>query len=155
MSHPSSAVPYASRAESNPLWALFRLGLILWASVTLLRHGLYWSGYFIGAYTSPLSRATEIRSIALAAIEIVLLTLILVAAIGSPRGTRRRFAVLGGLGGAFVFIVAIGALIDAYSGWTGPASTLRVGWSIVAKLQVTVIPLLCLIGLARGVGEPE
>lgn len=153
MSHSDSAVPYASTAQQpSPMWWLFRLGLILWASITLLRHGLYWTNLFStgGAFAG----GSAVRAVAFASIECILLILFLIAAIQSPRGTRSRFSVLGGLGGAFVAIVVIGALADSTSfGATTPSGALRLFWMLVAKLQVAIFPLLCLIGLMRGVSE--
>ncbi len=151
MPEPAQPVPYASPASSgSSLWKLFRLGLILWACVTLARHAFYWTnalgngGYSIG----PL---------AMACIECVLLILILLAALNSPRGTRNRFQVLGGLGGAFVAIVVIGALIDIFANdpfsIATPSAFLRVVWMFISRVQVAVFPLLCLIGLIQGVAD--
>lgn len=153
MSDPAPSVPYASAApQYNPIWNLFRLGLILWASVTLLRHGLYWTNLFASGV--GLSGGSSLRAIVFASIECILLFLFLIAAIQSPRGTRTRFSVLGGLGGAFVAIVVMGALADLPSfSMTTTSGLLRSLWSLIAKLQVAILPLLCLIGLMRGIAE--
>jgi hypothetical protein len=151
MPDPAPAVPYASPApRGSSIWRLFRLGLILWASVTLLRHAFYWANALgTGGYA--------MQGLVFAAIECVLLILILLAAMNSPRGIRDRFQVLGGLGGAFVAIVVIGAMIDILANdpfsMSTPSSVLRVGWLFLSRVQVAVFPLICLIGLVQGVED--
>lgn len=151
MSDPAQTVPYASPAPNgNSIWTLFRLGLILWSSITLARHAFYWTNALgTGGYS--------IGPLAMACIECVLLFLMLVAALNSPRGTRNRFHVLGGLGGAFVLVVVIGALIDIFANdpfsIATPSAFLRVVWMFISRVQVAVFPLLCLIGLVRGIDE--
>ncbi len=136
----------------NPLWRLFRLGLILWASVTLLRHGFYWMN--IVSVGGAFAGGSAVRSMAFAGGECVILIVFLIAAVASPRGTRDRFNILGGLGAAFVLLVLEGALLDmAQAGAGTSAGLLRTLWSFVARIQFTVFPLLCLIGLVSGVGE--
>lgn len=156
---PASVISYASSdSGSGRLWRLFRVGLILWASVTLLRHGLYWTSR-IGIVGDTIFVDTwsgsDLRIVGFAAIECVLLILFLIAAVHSPRGTRQRFAVLGGLGAAFAAVVLIGALLDLLSSnFPGSARiALRSLWTFVSRLQVAVVPLMCLIGLVCRVGD--
>lgn len=145
----ASVVPYASTSADNPIWKLFRLGLLLWAALTLLRHGFYWAGTFYsgGSYAG--------LSLIFGGVECLLLVMILIAAINSPRPTRERFQLLGGFGTAFIAVVVVGAVIDIASSAPtfSPNSLLRVGWLFLARVQVLVFPLLCFIGLLRGIRE--
>lgn len=151
MSDPVPSVPYATPMPGgSPLWRLFRLGLILWACLTLARHAFYWANTLsFGSFSA--------QGLAFALVECVLLVLILLAAMNSSAGTRNRFQVLGGLGGAFVAVVVIGALIDIFANdpfsVATPSAFLRVVWTFLSRIQIVVFPLLCLIGLVVGVHD--
>lgn len=134
----------------SPIWKLFRLGLILWACITLLRHAFYWTNALsFGSYS--------VLGLVFAGVECVFLVMILLAAINSPRPTRERFLLLGGYSCAFISVVVVGACIDILANdpfsMATPSSFLRVVWLFIARVQIAVIPLLCVIGLVRGVDE--
>ena len=136
--------------RGSSIWRLFRLGLLLWSVVTLLRHAFYWTNTLaVGSFS--------VQGLSFALAECVLLVLIFLAALNSPRGTRDRFHVLGGLGGAFVAVVVIGAAIDILANdpftIATPSAFLRIVWTFLSRVQIAVFPLLCLVGLIQGVQD--
>lgn len=148
------AIPYASPTpDSSSLWKLVRLGLILWASVTLLRHGLYWTNAVLAG--DVFAGSANLRAAAFGGVECVLLLLFLLAAVSARHPTPDRVRLLGSLGGVFVAVVFLGAVIDLLaSNFPGSVRiALRQLWVCVARIQVTVIPLLCSIALLRGIPE--
>lgn len=134
-------------AEPNGAWRLLRLAVVLWATLVLVRHLLYWFPAVLERPTLFLG-SQLLSSFGIAVTEAVVLIASIIAAAGCF--SARRASWLRTLAIVYIFLTAVPIVVEfvSFGPMRGSNVSLRTAWAIVSKVQLLVVPVLCILAPA-------